>query len=271
LSFVTNGARSVVQRAAHTGPLRVQRAFYPEGEKVAHVYVLHPPGGIVGGDELAIDVRVASGAAALVTTPAAGKLYRHRERWSHQVVTCRAEAGACLEWLPQETIAFSGCHGRTGLVVEAAEDAGFIGWDVVALGRPACGEPFADGELDQRLEVRRAGEPRLCERARIVAHAGDEGLAAGPWGLRGAAVHGTMIAVAPGRARLLPMAELRAAISARACAGAAAVSQLEEDVVVARYLGPSPSGARATFERLRALIRPYWFARAAVTPRIWAT
>ena len=43
---------------AHRGPLVVQRPFYPEGPGVPHVYLLHPPGGIVGGDSLRVEVSV---------------------------------------------------------------------------------------------------------------------------------------------------------------------------------------------------------------------
>ncbi|HSP31384.1 MAG TPA: urease accessory protein UreD, partial [Halomonas sp.] len=71
-----DGATRMVQ-ARHHGPLRVQRPFYPEGrDQACHVYVLHPPGGLVSGDALTINARVASGAHALLTTPAANKLYK---------------------------------------------------------------------------------------------------------------------------------------------------------------------------------------------------
>lgn len=258
-------------RVSHTGPLRVQRAFYPEpGQTLPHVYVLHPPGGVVGGDELSIDIEVAPRAAALVTTPAAGKLYRHPERWSRQTVSCRVAAGATLEWLPQELIAFSGCHGRSSLAVELERGAGFLGWEVLQLGRAACAEVFAAGELDQRLHLARAGRARLCERARIGGSSGAAILDA-PWGLRGQPVHGTLIAAAPAPELPLAVDELSELAAELGCGGAAAVSRLEDDLLAARYLGPSAAAARAFFERLRAAIRPAWLGRPAVAPRIWDT
>ncbi len=95
------GRTRLVERT-HTGPLVVQRPFHPEGDP-CHVYLVHPPGGVVGGDELRIDVQVDAGAHALITTPAATKFYRCDGRVSSQTQELRA-AGATLEWLPQENI-----------------------------------------------------------------------------------------------------------------------------------------------------------------------
>jgi len=71
LGFAAASGATRLARRKHRGPLVVQRPFLPEGPGVAHVYVLHPPGGLVGGDELTLDVEVDAGAHALVTTPAA--------------------------------------------------------------------------------------------------------------------------------------------------------------------------------------------------------
>src|SRR5205085_6360717 len=76
------GRTRLVERQ-HRGPLVVQRPFYPEGDP-CHVYLVHPPGGVVGGDALRIDATVDPGAHALITTPAATKFYRCEERISTQ-------------------------------------------------------------------------------------------------------------------------------------------------------------------------------------------
>ncbi len=105
-------------RRRHHGPLRVQRPpFYPEGKTgCCHVYLLHPPGGLVSGDELRIEASVAEGGHALLTTPpAAAKLYKadsHGVAWGGQHTRLQVAKDAILEYLPpQETIAFDGSRG----------------------------------------------------------------------------------------------------------------------------------------------------------------
>src|SRR5262245_10241542 len=83
LKFAARGARTVLARRASVGPLVVQRPFYPEGG-VAHVYLVHPPGGVVGGDQLRLSVLAEEGAHALLTTPAATKFYRSDGRVARQ-------------------------------------------------------------------------------------------------------------------------------------------------------------------------------------------
>src|SRR5688500_9516313 len=76
LGFEEAGGATRVSRRRHEGALRVQRAFFPEGPAVPHVIVPPPPGGGVGGDRLEISIGLGPRARALVTTPAAQKLYR---------------------------------------------------------------------------------------------------------------------------------------------------------------------------------------------------
>ena len=74
--FARANDRTVIAERAHRGPLLVQRAFYPERSGVCHVYLVHPPGGIVGGDRLRFNAHMEPDSHALITTPAATKLYR---------------------------------------------------------------------------------------------------------------------------------------------------------------------------------------------------
>lgn len=61
LGFARQSERTVLRENRHRGPLRVQKALYPEGEAICQAIVLHPPSGIAGGDHLAIWAEVGVG------------------------------------------------------------------------------------------------------------------------------------------------------------------------------------------------------------------
>lgn len=138
-------------RFAHEGPLRVFKTFHPEGADVCHTVVVHPPGGLVEGDRLSIDVRVASGAHGLVTTPGATRFYRCEREQSAQAVQLTLASGARLEWLPLETIAYPQVQGENALTLDLADGAELLAWDILSLGLPASGQPFTTGRFLQRM------------------------------------------------------------------------------------------------------------------------
>jgi urease accessory protein len=261
LRFSAREGRTFLSRRWHQGPLQVQRAFYPEGADLCHVYVLHPPGGLVGGDELSVSVRVDGGAHALCTTPAAGKVYRGQEGRAPAAQRHRltVEAGGSLEWLPQETILYDGAKVVLETRVDLDEGAAFLGWEILCLGRPAAGERFTRGSCRQRLELWRQGRPLCLERSRLD---GGAPVLDAAWGLAGASVSGTLLATpAP------PVELVRAALSGSDLTSASVVG----DVLVCRSLGPSAERAREHFIRLWALLRPTLLGRPASAPRIWRT
>ena len=165
LGFAREDGATRLARRAHRGPLVVQRPFLPEGPGVCHVYLLHPPGGLVGGDELTIDVEVDAGAHALVTTPAAGKVYRTTGAAARQTQRLRVADGATLEWLPQEAILYDGARATLETRVELGAARRFIGIDAVCFGLPAGRAPFARGIVPAgvRAAPRR---PAAADRAR---------------------------------------------------------------------------------------------------------
>ena len=146
-----HGPRTVAHDR-HDGPLRVLQALYPESPGICHHVLVHPPGGIVGGDELHIDVDVQAGAHALITTPGATRFYRSAGPLATQAARLRVDADARLEWLPLETLAHDGCRARNTLRLELAEGASMIGWDILALGLPASGQPLRSGCFEQQID-----------------------------------------------------------------------------------------------------------------------
>eukprot|EP01133_Synstelium_polycarpum_P023898 gene23898-28665_t len=140
LGFALHDGVSRLVERTHSGPLRVQKPLYPEGDGVCHAIIIHPPGGVVGGDQLAVHATAGEGAHALLTSPGAAKWYRANGHVSGQHVVLRAGSGAAIEWLPQESIFFDQACVRLRHEVELASDAGYIGCDIVCLGRSASGE-----------------------------------------------------------------------------------------------------------------------------------
>ena len=262
LTFAPSAERSVPRERWHRGPLTVQRPFYPEGE-VCHVYLLHPPGGVVGGDRLDIRVRSLTGAHALVTTPAATKFYRSAGPLARQTQSLYVAPGATLEWLPQETLLFGGCEVETTTRIELEGDARFIGWEVLVLGRRATGDAYAAGRCRSAFELWRDGAPLLIERSRFVA--GDPMLA-GDWGLAGHPVSASMMITGVDRSLTARMRET-VVVGAAERLGVTLLG----DVLACRYLGAQPERAREVFASIWTLVRPEVLGRPACAPRIWNT
>ncbi len=265
LQFARRGETTLLTQRSHYGPLRVQKALFPEGGAVCHAILLHPPAGIAGGDELQIKVAVEPLAHALLTTPGAGKWYRSAAPWAQQAVHLDVAAGALLEWLPQETIFFSGCRATINHRVTLAAGARYLGWDVWCLGRTASGERFDQGELRVATDIRLADQPLWIEQGQL---AGGSPLLASPAGLAGRSVCGTLLAAGTD---ILP--ELLAACRTVMPSEEAALHGITvlPSLLVARYLGHSSEAARAWFVDLWRLLRPALLGREAQPPRIWST
>jgi len=263
LGFERRGARTVLERRSHDGPLVVQKALHPEGEAVCHAIVVHPPAGMAGGDHLLIDVRVGEGAHALLTTPGAGKWYRSAGAWAAQHVRLDIAPGACIEWLPQENIVYDGARAQLQWRAALAADARLIAWEIVCLGRTGAGERFARGAV--RLESRLARDGRLAwlERGHLDA---DSRALHSQAGLGGAAVFGTMVVAVPE----VDDAWLHAAREEAPAAGEGAATRVGA-VLLARYRGPSTEAARRYFTAVWRRLRPGVMRREAAEPRIWST
>jgi urease accessory protein len=261
LEFTFANRKTTLSGKVHDGPLVVQKPLYPEGSGICHAIVVHPPGGIAGGDELALQARTEKGASALLTTPGATKWYRSAGAWARQRVSLEVEG--TLEWLPQETIVFDGALGDSGCEVDLAAGAGIIGWDIVCLGRTGSGERFARGTFRSSIRIRREGRLLWLERARID---GGGRLLDSPAGLGGSPVFGTLFACSLNLNQEFA-AEMR---KIEPETGRGAVTLLP-GILLARYLGDSTEAARRYFIALWRILRPALDGREAIEPRIWST
>ena len=148
-----NENRRTVARYQHNGPLRILKSLYPEGDTICHNVLVHPPGGLVGGDTLDMQVTVGAGAHGLVTTPGATRFYKSEAGLATQQLHAHVEDGARLEWLPLEALAYSGCDALNRARFTLAPTAELMTWDITALGLPATGQPFVQGRFRQHLEI----------------------------------------------------------------------------------------------------------------------
>ncbi len=267
LAFAPKGGKTRLSHMRHQGPLRVQRPFYPEGE-CCHLYLLHPPGGLVSGDSLEINVTVDAGAHALLTTPSAGKIYHGDSCSVHQSqrVTLALSGNGICEWLPQETILFDGALGATDLSVELAAESRFIGWELFCLGRPASELPFTQGWFRQQLQIRRDGLPLLLEKQDLQA---GSAMAQARWGYQGYPVAGTFVATGFVERPDALIKSIRETIAPPADAQFAVTWRM--GVLVGRYLGGNTEHARHCFTELWQQVRLALLGKPATLPRIWMT
>jgi urease accessory protein len=266
LTYQRADGRTTLQHR-HSGPLRILKSLYPEGDAVCHNVIVHPPGGLVGGDALDISVRVDGGAHGLLSTPGATRFYRSDGAEAAQRVQLELAADARLEWLPLETIAYPDCVARNELTMAIEPGAECLGWDVCALGLPAAGEPFTRGVLHQQVQW-----PGVwLERARIDAN--DARLLDGPVGLAGQRALGTLW-LASGTARepaareaLLDAArEVLADADPTVWAGA---TSPDARLIVLRALAPQVEPLMAVFQHAWARLRALAWGLNTPAPRIW--
>jgi len=264
----TRQAGKTVAHFRHSGPLRILQSLYPEGEAVCHNVIVHPPGGLVGGDTLDLQFTAGPGAHGLVTTPGATRFYRSTGETALQRTRLALQAGARLEWLPLEALCYSGCLAENRLTMQLEPGAELIGWDVTALGLPAAGQPFAQGRFCQHIEL-----PGVwLERARI--EAGDTLLLDSPLGLAGQRCMASVFFVAGSKLerqrRQGALDAARQAIEAHPLAASAGATSPDAQVVVVRVLAPLVEPAMALLRQVWQAWRAELWQLPAAAPRIWA-
>ncbi|HYD61818.1 MAG TPA: urease accessory protein UreD [Noviherbaspirillum sp.] len=267
LGFVRDGETTRLVERSHHGPLRVQKPLYPEGSDVCHAIVVHPPGGVVGGDQLDIHACIGARAGAFITTPGAAKWYKANGQVSQQSVRLSVGDGAVLEWLPQETIFFDAADVRLDATIELGKDASYIGCEILCFGRTASGESFSKGRIGQSTSIRRDGRLVWFEQGELTA---DSTAMSSPLGLAGRTVCATLIGVG----RPVPNGAITAI--RETCSTGLAASELfgvtqMKSVVVVRYLGDSSEAAKRLMTQAWRTLRPLLAGREAVVPRIWNT
>ncbi|ABE43363.1 urease accessory protein UreD [Polaromonas sp. JS666] len=264
----TRQAGKTVAHFRHSGPLRILQSLYPEGDAICHNVIVHPPGGLVGGDTLDLQFSASAGAHGLITTPGATRFYRSTGEPALQRTHLTLEAGARMEWLPLEAICYSGCLAENHLTMTLAPGAELIGWDITALGLPAASLPFAHGSFCQHIEV-----PGVwLERARI--QASDTLLMSSPLGMAGHRCVASLFFVAGSKLdrhrRQQALDTARQIIEAHPLSATAGATSPDGQVVVVRVLAPVVEPAMALLRQVWLAWRSHFWQQAASSPRIWS-
>jgi urease accessory protein len=258
-----------VARFAHSGPLRILQSLYPEGDAVCHNVLVHPPGGLVGGDTLDIRVSASGQAHGLITTPGATRFYKSDGAVALQDTSIQLLDHARLEWLPMEALCYSGCLAQNRLRIELAPRAELIGWDVTALGLPHARAPFERGSFTQHIEV-----PGVwLDKGRIDAM--DQRLMQSPLGLAGNSCMATLFFVAGSKIdrarRQAALDAARAAIEPHELRATCGATSPHPQVIVLRALAPLVEPAMALLKTVWAAWRSELWSIRAERPRIWST
>jgi urease accessory protein len=259
--------RTVLVENRHFGPLVVQKATYPEGEQVCHAVIVHPPGGIAGGDELSVNIELQENSQAVVTTPAASKWYKAPNRRCRQEVRIRVASGSTLDWLPQENIFYEATQAESAFTLQIEPGATAIGWEMGMLGRRASGELWSSGSLRSTTSIERPdGSPLWVERVILDASASfREALQ----GLSGYNVFATLWAIGSGctaalaeeLASCLPLeAELRTGATC-----------LPEGILLVRGLAHDAERLRQIMVECWLRLRPHVHGLPPQRLRLWAT
>ncbi|TYK64615.1 urease accessory protein UreD [Colwellia echini] len=278
LEFSLTPSGTQLTRTKRNGPLSVQKAFYPEGRDCAHIYLLHPPAGIVSGDELRLNIQVNEQAHSLVTTPGANRFYRAREDLtigdSKQIQHCElllAKQAKC-ENFPLETIVYEGADGFNTVDVYLQPDSAYLGWDITCLGLPSSDQYFNKGSYTQLNRVYCADTLIYHDRIAIKP---ENNIHQHIAGLNNHSVFATFMAYAPtGQPSEIEhkalVEQLRECMLEAGAEHKISISQIRQLLVI-RYLGQHAEECKSLFILLWQKIRPLYLNKAANIPRVWHT
>ncbi|MBL8700359.1 MAG: urease accessory protein UreD [Alphaproteobacteria bacterium] len=233
----------------------------PVDDIVPHVVLLNTAGGLVGGDRLDVEITLAEGARALVTSQAAEKVYR--SAGADTVIDNRLRVGvdAWLEWLPNETILFDGSRLARRMRIDLAAGARLLAGEILVFGRLARGERLTTGVLHDGWTLWREGREIWADALRLD---GDMGATLDdPHGVGGARAAALLMCATPDAPALLE--SIRAVIGAETGSAASVLG----DLLIVRFLMDDPRRLRGLFGTLWTDLRARVAGLPPILPRLW--
>lgn len=226
------------------------RALFPRPSAgdLPEAVLVTTSGGLVGGDDLRIEIGVERDAGVLVTSQAAEKVYRSAGRAVAVAVTITAGPGAWVEWLPQETILFDGARLRRATDLHLDPSARLLATEILVFGRGARGESLTSGLLVDAWRLHQGERLSWADTLRLE---GDlQRQLSAPFAFAGARAIATLIYAAGDADQWLN--DVRVVLEATPPRwGATSLP----GVLVARWLGPDPAVLRGQVGQLAAHLR----------------
>lgn len=162
--------RSVVARAYATNPLRLLTPI--NHGHAAWVYAASYGGGLVDGDHVELEIEVAAGASAFVSTQASTKVYRS-VRGTRAATRARVGAGGLLVVAPDPVVCYAGARYQQTQRVEVDVEGALVLVDWLTSGRRASGERWRFDDYDARTEIRTGATLSMHDRLLLRAADGD--------------------------------------------------------------------------------------------------
>jgi len=251
--FERVGAATRIDRLFEAGGVRLR---FPRAGAQCEAVIVNTAGGVVGGDSARYDFALGATSQALLTTQSAEKIYRSDGPNAEIAVNIDVGAGGKLDWLPQECILFDGARLDRRLCVDLAADADALLLEATIFGRLAMGETVRDGRFHDSWRIRRAGRLVFAEETLLD---GDMMAKLDRLALGGGARSTAVLLLAAPRAETR-LEALRGVLAGAACLCAASA---QDNLLIARFLSPSPASLRA------ALVASLRVLRGMAAPRVW--
>lgn len=257
LVFKNKNKKTFLYKKTHKGPILVQKEFYPE--KICHVYIIHPPGGLVSGDKINISVKLKKLSQALITNPSSTKFYRsYNNNISVLKQKFYLEQHTSLEFLPQSNIFFADAILNVENHFFIDKNVKLFAWDSFCFKKTIENKRvFGSGSCITNLQIWKNNIPLLNEKTRILN--GDLSIL-----LKRYYFVSTIIAI-PGNNDLL---KLIYSINYKNCIIG---STLLDDLLIIRMLNTNNINMQKTIYQIWRILRPRIIGAKACKPRIWNT
>jgi urease accessory protein len=270
------GSRGSQHQGGCTSPLKLMRAERGENGR-CELPLLHTAGGLVGGDQLSVNLDLKPSSRCLLTSVAAQKVYGSVGRsqlhpqgaWARQQVAAELDAGADLEWLPQELVLYANALFEQNLSVILPKNGSFLSAEIVRLGRTAANETLGHGCWRSGIQIQRQTSKGTCWELVDRLEISDEALKS-VHGLNQQPVFGTLVWAAPFPLQTDLINTLLEDVrqDRNELEGTMHCGVLPQGLI-ARYSGHSSRDARFWFSRIWARTRQARDLAPPQIPRVW--